>query len=210
MIYVIKGTSNNQDFYAIKSTSSGKTVYYLSSDLEGATTWKTESGARNVLNKGVATSGFKFEEIKVVSLTEDEYQSITQQESQAQLFKEFEQMREQIFGDKVGSPWSDNDRQIATILLNLQVGDKIRIYPRNSLNYSIAEITEIKSITFVVESNEYSRLTGEGDKANYALPDDEVADHVMSDRVIKDFCLRPSAYNLTTEQKLAIAKILRG
>lgn len=44
----------------------------------------------------------------------------------------------------------------------------------------------------------------------YALPDNEVADYVMSDRVIKDFCLRPSAYNLTPEQKLAIAKILRG
>lgn len=211
MIYVIRGKSNNKDFYAIKSGSSGKTVYYLSGKLKDATKWKTESNARKVLNQGLATGGAVFQDIKVVSLSEDEYEAIIQRESEAKTLNTFEQQRDYIFSDKVQSSYTDNDRQIATMLLNLKVGDRIRLYPkRNTLAYTIVEVVEIKSTTFVVEGKEYSRLTGEGEQAEYAVPDDAVSDRIMSDRIIESFCFNPSAYNLTAEQKLAIAKILRG
>ena len=72
MIYVIRGKSNNKDFYAIKSGSYGKTGYYLSGKLKDAKKWKTESSARKALNEELATGGAVFQDIKVVSLSEDE------------------------------------------------------------------------------------------------------------------------------------------
>ncbi|MDL5055399.1 hypothetical protein QQ056_17860 [Oscillatoria laete-virens NRMC-F 0139] len=208
MIYVIRAKliANGETIYAIDGTSYGKRIYYFSSKkLGGCKTWKNKAAAEKAMNK-IDTEDYAC--VELFELTEAEYYSAIEEEENEKKEQSFSSLRKTIFGH-YASGHTEIDRQIASLLLEVKVGDRLQFYPKQqSLHYKFVEVSEVKATTFVVDNKEYCRLTGKGESGDYTLPDNEIAERFVCERILKDFCSHPSDYKLTLEQQLAIVKIL--